>query len=120
VIAVDVQDRMLAMVRRRARRAGLSGRVTTHRCTFTSLGVDVQADFVDLFWVVHEIRDLERFFAEIHDLLRPGGRLMMTEPVKHVSRDRFDAEVARAREAGFRRESEPRVRFCHAAVLERT
>lgn len=120
VIAVDVQERMLAMVRRRARRAGLSGRITTHRCSFTSLELDEQVDFADLFWMVHEIQDLDRLFAEIHGLLRPGGRMLMAEPVRHVSRDRFDAEVAQAREAGLHRESEPRVRFSHAAVLVRT
>jgi ubiquinone/menaquinone biosynthesis C-methylase UbiE len=119
VIAVDVQEKMLAMVRRRARRAGLSGRITTHQCTFESLGIEDEADFADVFWMAHEVQDRERFFGELHALLRPGGRLLVTEPVRHVSREGFDEEVAQARDAGFRRTAEPQVRFSRAALLER-
>ncbi len=119
VIAVDVQERMLAMVRRRARRAGLSDRIDTHRCTFASLGIEAEADFADVFWMVHEVQDRERFFGELHALLRPGGQLLVAEPRRHVTREMFDEEVAQAREAGFRRTAEPAVRFSHAALLLR-
>ncbi len=119
VVAADVQERMLAMVERRARRAGLSERISTHLSTLASLGIDVEADFVDVFWMAHEVQDGERFFGEIHEMLRPGGRLLVAEPRRHVSRERFDEEVAQARGAGFRRTAEPAVRFSHAALLER-
>ena len=119
VIAVDVQEKMLEMVRRRARRARLSDRITTHRCTLTSLDLEAEADFANVFWMAHEVQDRERFFGEIHALLRPGGLLLVTEPVRHVGRDAFDAEVSGARQAGFRRTAEPRVRFSHTALLER-
>ncbi len=123
VVAVDLQPRMLAGLRRRAERAGLGGRIEARLASETSLGVDDLAGKVDLvlaFAVVHELPDQGRFFAEVRRVLAPGGKVLVAEPAGHVDRVAFEATLASARLAGLRDEPGPAVRRSLTAVLGAT
>jgi len=105
VHAVDCQERMLDTLRRRAERRGVSERMETRGCRDESLEVRDLAETVDLvlaFNVVHEARDPERMIGEMARSLRPGGRLLLSEPRGHVDRDLFLWEYGLCREAGLR------------------
>jgi SAM-dependent methyltransferase len=120
VVAVDLQPRMLAGLRRRAERAGLAGRIEARLATETSLGIDDLAGKVDLvfaFAVVHELPDAGRFFAEVRRVLGPGGRVLVAEPAGHVGAVEFEETLAAARRAGFRVEPGPTIRRSLSAVL---
>ncbi len=117
VIAVDLQQEMLAALGRRARKAGLSDRIVLHRCRTDSLGIEEIADFVLVFWMVHEVRDKTRFFAQISVFLKPGGRLLLVEPKLHVTRRRFGRTVEVCRAAGFRLLGEPAVALSRAVWM---
>jgi ubiquinone/menaquinone biosynthesis C-methylase UbiE len=119
VVAADLQGEMLAMVQDRAERAGLSGRIRTHRCGSDRIGYTGQVDFVVAFWMVHELPDSRAFFEEVRKMLNPGGRLFVAEPYFHVSRRAFEATVETAGQAGFRVVDRPRVWFSRAVVLSR-
>ncbi len=119
VIAVDLQEKMLGVLRRRAERAGVADRIETHKCEQNRLGVDAQADFALGFMMVHEVPDQGRLLGEIHTCLKPGGRLLVAEPKIHVPGRAFQQTVATAGELGFRVVEEPRVHGCRAVVLER-
>ena len=45
VIAVDLQQKMLDVMQRRARRSGVADRIIAHRCGSNSLGLRESADF---------------------------------------------------------------------------
>ncbi len=120
VVAVDVQPRMLAGLRRRTERAGLAGRVATRLAGKDSLGVEDLAgavDFVVAFAVVHEMPDAGRFFAEIRATLAPGGRVLVAEPSGHVKPPEFEATLAAAVRAGLRGEPGPAIAGSRTAVL---
>ncbi len=117
VIAVDLQPQMLAMLRRRAEKAGVVARFETHACAQDRLGIRAQADFALAFAMLHEVPDPRRLLGEIHDCLKRGGKLLLAEPPIHVSGKAFAKEVATAEEAGFRVVERPRVRWCHAVAF---
>lgn len=119
VIAADLQERALAIVLRRARRAGLSERITTHRCAHDSCGVPGPVDFALAFWMLHETPSAEAFCREIAGLLAPGGRFLVVEPAWHVGERLFDEEVAAAARAGLRIIEQPRIRLSRAVLLGR-
>jgi ubiquinone/menaquinone biosynthesis C-methylase UbiE len=79
VIAVDLQEQMLAALGKRARKADLADRIVPHRCRPDLLGVEGPADFVLAFWMAHEVRDKPRFFTQISAFLKPGGRFPTAE-----------------------------------------
>jgi ubiquinone/menaquinone biosynthesis C-methylase UbiE len=119
VIAVDLQPQMLAMLRRRADKAGVMARIDTHPCEQNCLNLHVDADFALAFAMVHEVPDARRLFNEIRDCLKPGGRLLLAEPPLHVPRRKFADEVASAEAAGLRLLGHPRFRWSRAALFDK-
>ena len=65
----------------------------------------------------HEVDDPERLFGELHDVLKPGGRVLLAEPALHVSEAAFERSAAHARAAGFSECGRPAVSCCRAAVF---
>lgn len=123
VVAVDVQERMLKALRRRARRAGLLDRIDIRHVEADRLGVDDLAGRVDLvlaIFVVHEMPDADALFAEAHRVLVRGGRLLFAEPKRHVSQDAFEASLGAARRAGFTCEGEALFPGARAVLLARS
>lgn len=119
VVAVDLQAEMLAGVRRRAERAGVEGRIQLHRCAPDRLGVEGPADLVLAFWMAHEVPDRERFVGELAGLLRPGGQLLLAEPVLHVPARDAERTFALAQAAGLTLVARPRIAFSRSALLRR-
>jgi ubiquinone/menaquinone biosynthesis C-methylase UbiE len=117
VLAVDLQQKMLDLLRERAEKPGVSDRIQTHRCEADRLGTDVPIDFVLAFMMVHEVQDARRLLNEIRTILKPGGMLFVAEPRLHVSGRDFAAMVATANDVGFHVTEEPRVRWCRAVVF---
>lgn len=119
VIAVDLQPQMLEVLRRRAAKAGVGDRIRTHRCAPDLIQLDTPLDFALAFYSAHEVPDLRRTLAEIHGLLRPGGRLLVVEPRGHVPAADFEATERLAEAVGLRVQSRPHVRLSRAAVFEK-
>jgi ubiquinone/menaquinone biosynthesis C-methylase UbiE len=119
IVAADLQPQMLDVVRRRALRAGVADRVRTHRCQRDSLALDGPLDFALAFYSAHEVPDLRRLLAEIHNALAPHGRFLVVEPIGHVTAKDFANMMELAGEIGFREQERPRVRLSRAAVLGR-
>ena len=67
--------------------------------------------------VVHEVPDPERFFSEIHAVLKPGGMFLVLEPRGHVSVHSMEENIARARSAGFAEAGRPRVNMSRTVLL---
>jgi len=119
VIAVDLQEEMLRMMHQRAERAGLAKHIRRHQCLAGTIGLAIQADFILAFHIAHETPDVAAFLREIHGMLRPGARLLLSEPRFHVTKEAFQRTLALAVEAGMRIASIPRIRLSRSAVLVR-
>jgi len=117
IIAVDLQQKMLDVLQKRASKAGVLDRIRTHRCEPDAIGLDEVVDFALAFYSAHEVPDLRRLLAEIHGNLRPAGNFMVVEPMGHVTAADFQAMLTLAEEVGFREQQRPRVRFSRAVIL---
>jgi SAM-dependent methyltransferase len=120
VVAVDIQQRMLDGLKRRAARAALLDRIDIRLAGPDSLGVSDLAGTVDLalaFAVVHEMPDAAAFFQQVAEALKPTGRLLLVEPSGHVNVNGFEAELSAAARAGLTLTERPGVRRSHAALL---
>jgi ubiquinone/menaquinone biosynthesis C-methylase UbiE len=117
VIAIDLQEGMLALLRPRAERAGVMERIRLHRCSETELGLDETVDFALAFYVVHEVPNVAAFLDQVRGILRADGRLLIVEPVGHVSGAGFRKTIEIAHAHGFATVSEPRFAFSRAVLL---
>ena len=122
IVSVDIQEKMLAPLRKRANRAGLSDRIETRLIHDDDIGVnDLKGrfDFALAFAVVHEVPDQASLFQEVHAALKPGGTLLMADPRSHFSQAEYERSLALAANAGFKKESEPKIWKSRAAVLRK-
>jgi ubiquinone/menaquinone biosynthesis C-methylase UbiE len=117
VIAVDLQQKMLDAMKRRAEKAGVAHRIQPHRCEADDLGVRVEADFLLAFAMIHEVPDTRRLLEQIFACLKPGGRFLAAEPRGHVSTKTFQTMSKIAEEVGFRQLEQPAIHRCHAVVF---
>jgi ubiquinone/menaquinone biosynthesis C-methylase UbiE len=122
VICVDLQEKMIRSLDKRARKVGLGDRIETHVCRKDSLGLDhlgEQVDFALLFAVVHEVPDPSRLFAEIHGMLKPGGKALVVEPRGRASSKGFEKSVSIAAQNGFEVAQRPEIKRTRAALLSK-
>lgn len=117
IIAVDIQQEMLDLVRTKAEQRGLLSRIRFHRAEPEQLGVGEKADFVLSFYMVHEVPDRDAFLNEVRGLLKPGGKYLIVEPDFHVSKEAFDDTVAAARKAALKPVFYPKVLLSRAALF---
>jgi len=117
VISADLQQKMLAILEKRAQRAGVRHRIRTHRSQPDQLGIDCAADFALAFWIVHEVPDQRRFLTQVRSCLRQAARFLIVEPRLHVSARAFRDTIELASETGFRLSDEPHVPLSRAALF---
>jgi ubiquinone/menaquinone biosynthesis C-methylase UbiE len=119
VVCVDLQEKMTRAVKKRATRAGLVNRIELRVNTPPSVGIDDLAEKVDfalVFAVVHEVPDAKQFLLEIQRSLKKGGLLLFSEPAGHVSREAFEATLAKAQMLGFRMADSPKIRGSYSRL----
>jgi ubiquinone/menaquinone biosynthesis C-methylase UbiE len=122
VVCVDMQEKMLAVLRKRAAKAGVSDRIETHVCGQNSLQLEKFAESVDFalaFAMVHEVPDSRKLFQEIAAALKPRARLLVAEPRGHVKDKDFAETLCIAGQSGFQVVGEPPIARSHTALLEK-
>ena len=117
VIAVDLQQKMLDVMQKRVRRAGLAERIVLHRCPADDIGINVSVDFILAFWMVHEVPDQNRFFRQLISLLRAGGKVLIVEPKMHVSVEALEETLDIAQSCGLQCIDRPAIRLSRSALL---
>jgi ubiquinone/menaquinone biosynthesis C-methylase UbiE len=118
VIAVDLQEKMLKSLVKRAEKARVAGRIVTRLCQPDNLGVSDPIDLCLAFNVVHEVPDASALFSQIRAILKPTGRLLLAEPGGwHVSVQNFESTLAKASAVGLKLIGRPRIRRSQSALL---
>lgn len=118
VIAVDLQQKMLDVMLKRARRSGVADRIIPHRCEADTIGIREPVDFILAFWMVHEVSDKNYFFQELRSILAPNGKILIAEPKMHVSAGMLDNTIKIAQDNGLGCCDRPQIRFSRAAMLQ--
>jgi ubiquinone/menaquinone biosynthesis C-methylase UbiE len=93
VIAVDVQDEMLQIVRKKAAKVRLESRIITHKSEPDRIGISDKVDFALAFYMIHEVPNAKAFLKEIASLLKQEGKLLIVEPIFHVSASFIQEDV---------------------------
>jgi ubiquinone/menaquinone biosynthesis C-methylase UbiE len=117
VYSIDIQEQMLSRVTKRAAQAGLSDIIIPQLIDPRELCLKEQLDFALAFWMVHETGDIEHFLKQVHDGLKDGGLLLITEPKFHVSHAELNEEIKLAEGIGFEVKERPHISFSHTVLL---
>jgi ubiquinone/menaquinone biosynthesis C-methylase UbiE len=123
VVAVDIESKMLDVLKRRAAKAGVAHQIDARVCAAESMGLtDLagQVDFVLACAVVHELPSPSAFFQEAAQTMKTGAALLFIEPSGHVTNQEFDRELELAAGAGLAVAERPSIRRSHAALLQKS
>lgn len=101
VIAADLQEGMLNIIRKKISGTSLEKIISLQKCQDDSIGITESVDFILAFYMVHEVPDQERLFKELKSVLKPGGKMLIAEPSFHVSGKAFRRMLSRAEAEGF-------------------
>jgi ubiquinone/menaquinone biosynthesis C-methylase UbiE len=117
VVSLDIQQKMLEGVKRRAKKMGFENRIETHQAAEDDFCLNVEAQFILAFYMVHEVPDPDRFMAQVAGNLSVDGRFMMVEPPFHVSVKDFEKSIARAEDSGLVLQDRYKILFGQTAVF---
>jgi len=112
VVSIDIQQKMLDGLVKRARRKGLEKIIEPRLCSPSGLRIEDlagRAELVAAFNVVHETAFPDRFLRECAAALKTGGRLLVVEPKGHVKAEGFAEVTATARSLGLDPQPAPTV-----------
>ncbi len=119
MIAVDLQEEMLTKVGKKAAAKNMSERIHLHQCDQNRIGLppETKADFILAFYMVHETPDKGAFLEQVKELLRPGGKFLLVEPIFHVSKIQFEKILAVAGKIGFKQVDRPKRKGGRSVLL---
>ena len=113
VIAVDIQQEMLDMIKKKAE--GL-GNIKYHKCG-ANIGLKEKVDVIIAFWMFHEVKTQQRYMKDLKSMMKKGSRFLLVEPKVHVSGREFEEEVNMAIKLGLKVKERPKIFFSRAVVL---
>lgn len=119
VVALDIQQKMLDVLMKRAKKRGFLNRIKPHSASENDLRLNVKARFMLAFYMVHEVPDQDRLMVQVADNLSMDGRFMMIEPPFHVSKKDFEKSIARAQSSGLLLEKNYKILFGRTAVFKK-
>jgi len=90
VIGVDLQEGMLNRAKNKAQKNDVLDTITFHQCQSNKIGIEIKADFILTFFMVHETPDPIGFINEVCTLIKPGGYYYLAEPAFHVSKRQYE------------------------------
>ena len=123
IVCVDIQNKMLEGLNRRAKRAGLADRIATRLATSDSLNISDfagQVDSVILIAVVHEVPDQRNLFVQIQQAMKPVALMLISEPKGHVTPESFEKMLEITKSLGFSEVSRPVIKGGISVVLKKS
>lgn len=101
VISVDVQQKMLDILMKRAKKSKVDNIISPHLCQCDNINLNIQADFALAMWMMHETPDFVEFARQVKSVLKPGSYFLVVEPTHHVRNTTIEEEAAAVKKAGF-------------------
>lgn len=123
VVCIDLQEVTIENLIKRAKSAGLDKQMKIRSCSQDSLRIDdirEEMDFALAFAVVHEVSNRGVLFKEIFNALKPGGKLLVAEPMGHVGQKHFEDSISLAQKEGFSIVQRPKIERSYSVLLSKT
>jgi ubiquinone/menaquinone biosynthesis C-methylase UbiE len=122
VICIDVQQKMLDKLMKRAKRKKIEQRIIPHLSSRNSLRIEAyenKVDFALAFAVVHETSFPVKFIEELAITLKPGGKLLIAEPSGHVSEELFQESLDAGISAGLKTIGHPEIKASRVVLFQK-
>lgn len=120
VIAVDVQEGMLELLRNKIKGTKLENRIETINIAEGGIANIKKVDLVLAFYVIHEVENKNKILIEINNMLKDNGLFLVAEPkLFHVSRQEFYAIERDILRNGFEKQMDIKMLFSWAVLYKK-
>lgn len=119
VYSVDIQQKMLDILMKRAKRNGADRMIAPILADGTNVSIPEPVDFSLAFWMLHEVKDKAGLLKGMHASTNTTGLFLLVEPKVHTSQRLFDEEIDLCLSTGFHLEDRPVVRVSRAALFRK-
>lgn len=119
VYAIDIQEKMLEGVKKRAISANLLNRIIFHQVNGLNMDLNQIFDFILNFWMVHEVPDTQKYLQQIFNLLKPNSKYFLVEPKMHVKNKRFNEIKNLCLDIGFKEIDSPDIFFSRSVLFSK-
>ncbi len=122
VFCIDLQQKMLDSLMKRAKKAGVSECIETRLAGENTLNIEDLEESIDVavvYHVLHEVNNQESFLTETFNTLKNKGKLLFSEPRGHVSKANFNKSLSLAEKVGFKISNSHGTRRPCSALLEK-
>jgi len=120
IICLDIQEKMLEVLLKRARKAGLERQIEIRYVTPDKYQLKLYTqniDFALIYAVIHEVPDQKLVFDEIYQALKTGGKVLFAEPTGHVSARDWQNSLKIIRQVGLEFDQSPKIQRSHTALF---
>lgn len=118
VIAADLQEGMLQILRNKIKGTDIEKRIKLHKCEENRIGIVDKVDFVLAFYMVHEVPSQGNLLREIQSILNSNGKVFIIEPKFHVSKKAFEEMINNIKDIGFEIIEKPKLLLSRAIILK--
>jgi ubiquinone/menaquinone biosynthesis C-methylase UbiE len=118
VVAVDLQEGMLEIIKKKIIGKSYESNIILHKCLQDKININGNYDFALMFYVVHEVPSKANLFNEILPLINKNGLLMIVEP-KLISSKDFNEMINVIKENGFEEYNRLKITLSRGIVLKK-
>lgn len=120
VIALDVQEGMLDILRQRIQNTDYENQIKLHQNREDTLEMNQKFDFILAFYSFHEMKFMDNIISELAKLVKPNTKILISEQRFHVSKHFFRAIINKMEEHGFKTIEKPRIFLSRTVVMKPT
>ncbi len=117
VVAADIQKDMLDRLKNKIKGLKIEKRIRIHKCGKNKIGLNEKFDFILVFYVAHEVENKKGFFNGLRKLMKAKTKILIAEPIFHVSKNSFEDTLEEAESLGLRIVKRPKILLSRAALL---
>lgn len=118
VMALDVQEGMLDILRNKLKNSDLKHTIHIHQCKENTLELSEKFDFILAFYAFHEMRYLDNILIELKEIVKPETKILIAEQKFHVNKPTFHSFIQKMENNGFIVRERPKIFLSRAAIMQ--
>lgn len=119
VYAIDIQEKMLEILKKRAEKIGFSSLIHTKLSSQSEILMTDKADFGLSFWMIHEVPDKLSFIKQVIHLLNQKGKYLIVEPKFHTNAKQYNEIMNICNHVGFHKIENPKIFLSWATLFQK-
>lgn len=118
VIAADVQQGMLDILKQKLKNSELGGVIEIHQCQEDRLDLSEKFDFILAFYAFHEMKYIDNVISDLTKIVKPETKVFIAEQKIHVPKTIFNTIIDKLKNKGFEICERPSICFSRTAIMK--